>query len=193
MTGKTSRLCVIGIVLACVYILIISGSADRPAFGKQKAMDIFDYYCALPDAYFQCEFSAPVPKEARIKQITKKNVKNGFIAAKSEGFPMQVALFTDSRMMLNIIAVNITCGAGCMCNKFALLSYSTGGTWHEVTADIFPHNKELIKAIKAKTGTDDVLFEFVLPEFGTAIRVVEISTKKHLIDINWTDGKLFIK
>jgi hypothetical protein len=174
-------------------VLLLSLSIAGPATARKKAMDVLDYYCALPDEYFQCELSSPVSKEARIKQIVKKNVKNGYISAKSEGFPMQVALFTDSHLKLDIIAVNIACGEGCMCNKFALLSHSEGGKWTEVTADIFPRNDELIKAVKAKTGRDDVSFEYVLPEFGTAIKVVDSSSKKQLVEIQWSGGQFFIK
>jgi hypothetical protein len=160
-----------------------------PPSSQGKPQSILDYYLLLPNEYFICELSPKITREYKEKLIVRKNSKNGFIQASSEDYPMEVALFTDNKANPPLVAVNIRCGAGCMCNKFAVLSFSNKGKWNDVTAQVFPSDEQIGKAL----GRRAALYEFVLPEVGTTIKVVDIDTKKFLLNIYWSGGRFIIK
>ncbi|MCU0847152.1 MAG: hypothetical protein MUD12_04625 [Spirochaetes bacterium] len=185
----TSRLKEItGFIFAFFLVACLAGIIN-PANAEEKKMSVLDYYLALPDEYFYCETKPSISKSFKEKQIKKKNLRNGYILSKSEEYPMEVALFTDSYLMLDIIAVNVKCGEGCMCNRFALLSYSGNGRWSEMTANIFPKQEEIEKALKNKGAA----YEYVLPEVGTTIRIVDSASKRQLLEIYFSGGYFLIK
>jgi hypothetical protein len=150
-----------------------------------------DYYLTLPADYFSCEMPVDVTRQYRLKQIIKKNLKNGYILAKSEGLKMQVALFTYAPKSMNVIGVNIPCGAGCMCNKFAMLTRSSSGKWSNITSKIFPSEERILKAI-GKAG-QDIILQYDLPEYGLDIKVIDDMTKKVICKVTWSGGKFIIK
>jgi hypothetical protein len=99
---------------------------------------------------------------------------------------MQVALFTAPGV--TVVAVNRPCGAGCMCAMFRLLVPGPGGKWSEYTG--FP-SEDRIRARIARKDLEQI--EFVLPEVGTDIRVVDPDTGKTLLLIGWGGGTFRIK
>lgn len=183
LLGKTVAAAALAPFFVCA--LALSGR------GEGAPSTILDYYLALPDAYFQCEMEAKITTQEKMKQIVRKNVKNGYLLAKSEGYPMEVALFVDATGKERVIAVNISCGEGCMCNKFALLRYLGPGKWKNVTADLMPPDGEIDAAIRKKHG--DRNWSLVLPEFGTTVRVVDAATSAPLIELQWVNGVFRIK
>lgn len=152
---------------------------------------VLDYYLALPDDYFHCELTPKITREYRMKQIVRKNIKNGYLLAKSDGFPMEVAIFVDAGGKNRTIAVNITCGEGCMCNRFSLLRHLGPGKWKIVTDDLMPSDEAIDAAVRKKHG--EKIWSLVLPEFGTTVKVVESATNKPLLDLEWVNGAFRIK
>ena len=169
-----------------ILFLVVTG------FAKSKRKNVLDYYLLLPDEYFFCEFTPKITKEHKRQQIIRKNIKNGFILSKSEGFDMEVALFRYKRggRSIDIIAVNIRCGAGCMCNRFEFLAMRNDGSWKKVTANIFPSEQQIVKKLKTK---NEVILEYYLPEFGTTVKVFNSITKKLLIKLYWRDSRFVFK
>ncbi len=171
--------------LALILALMLTSAGGIHA--QAKKMNVMDYYLALPDECFYCEITPPDLSTAfKKKQIKKANIPAGYIEARSENYTMQVALFTAPGVA--VVAVNRPCGAGCMCAMFRLLVPGTGGKWTEYTG--FPSAEEIRSRIKNK---DLEYFEFVLPETGTDIKVVDPDTGKTLLLIGWGGGTFRIK
>ncbi|MBP7738409.1 MAG: hypothetical protein KA369_20710 [Spirochaetes bacterium] len=173
--------------IAAVIIGIIAVlGADAGAQQKQKS--VMDYYLDLPDEAFYCEMKPEnLSKEFKKKQIRKSNLRAGYILARSENMPLEVALFTDAYLGITVVAVNRVCGEGCMCNYFRLLRPSGKGAWADF--DAFPSSDEIMKA----AGLTEPDYELVLPEIGTDIRVVSRDKKKLLALIGWSGGQFAIK
>jgi len=171
--------------LALMLALVLASAGGAQA--QTKKMSVMDYYLALPDNCFYCEITPPDLSAAfKRKLITKANIPAGYIEARSENYPMQVALFTAPGV--TVVAVNRPCGAGCMCAMFRLLVPEPGGKWSEYTG--FP-SEDRIRARIAKKDLEQI--EFVLPEIGTDIKVVDPDTGKALLLIGWGGGKFSIK
>jgi hypothetical protein len=151
-------------------------------------MDVLDYYLQLPEELFRCELETTVSAEYRQKQIQRLNQKNGFILARSEGYPMEVALFRDQVNGRDIVAVNIYCGDGCMCNKLEFFVLTAAGDWQSVRESVFPAEDEIDKALKRDSG-----WEYRLPEFGTTITIVERNTGKVILQLPWLNSRFVIK
>jgi hypothetical protein len=173
----------IAVVIFCIITVL---GADAGAQQKQKS--IMDYYVDLPDEIFYCEMKPEnLSKEFKKKQIRKSNLKAGYILARSENMPLEVALFTDAYLGITVVAVNRVCGEGCMCNYFRLLRPAGNGTWAEFNA--FPSADEIMKA----AGLNGPDYDLVLPEIGTDIKVLSRDTKKVLALIGWSGGQFAIK
>jgi hypothetical protein len=171
--------------LALMLALVLASAGGAQA--QTKKMSVMDYYLALPDDCFYCEITPPDLSAAfKRKLITKANIPAGYIEARSENYSMQVALFTAPGV--TVVAVNRPCGAGCMCAMFRLLVPEPGGKWSEYTG--FP-SEDRIRARIAKKDLEQI--EFVLPEIGTDIKVVDPDTGKPLLLIGWGGGKFSIK
>lgn len=175
------------VFIALLFSILISSSSSA----QEKTKNVLDYYLDLPDNLFYCELSKSFSKEAKEKQIVRKNLPNGFILAKSEGYRMEVALFKDRTKNRDIIAVNIRCGEGCMCSRFEVLELIAGGKWKNVK-EIFPSEAEITKALEGK-GKSDAIYEIALPETGTTIQLIDSTNQKPLIGIIWKDGKFSVK
>lgn len=170
-------------------LALVSALIAITAYGARaqaRKMSVMDYYLTLPDDCFYCEI---VPDDLsaafKRKQITKSNIPAGYIEARSEGYSMQVALFTAPGIRL--VAVNRPCGAGCMCNMFRLLVPQPDGGWKDYEG--FPSEED----INAKIGKKARSHEFLLPEVGTDIKIIDPETGKTLLLIGWVGGKFRIK
>jgi len=171
-----------GIIFSVAVVL----GADAGAQQKQKS--IMDYYLDLPDEIFYCEIKPDnLSREFKKKQISKSNLRAGYILARSENMPLEVALFTDAYLGITVVAVNRPCGEGCMCNYFRLLRPTGKGTWADF--DAFPSPDEIMKA----AGLTEPDYDLVLPEIGTDIRVVSRDAKKVLALIGWSGGQFAVK
>lgn len=163
-----------------LLLLSLTLGADPVA---TKPRNVLDYYLLLPESVFWCEVAPPVVDQAfREAQILHKNVKNGYLTARSEAWTLQVALFRDRARGVDLIAVNRPCGMGCMCDSFQVLRYDAGkwATW-----DAFPTPDAIRTA--AGLGADDG-YELVLPEVGTDIQVVDPASRKVRATIRWAGG-----
>ncbi|MBN2089221.1 hypothetical protein JW964_06395 [candidate division KSB1 bacterium] len=180
------------------FILILSGLCIQLNVGfTSETKNIVDYYLTLPGEYFVCDAGAVQDtKDFRTKCIQYKNIKNGYLRAKVDNgmqYPLEVALYKDRINKRDIIAVSIDCGPGCMCNVFKLLTLDKKGQW-EVIENILPI-QEMEKTLeKALEKSENELFPaFVLPEFGTTIKVIDSESKKLLYELIWQGGKFQIK
>ena len=89
---------------------------------------------------------------------------------------------------VTVLAVNRPCRAGCMCDMFRLLVPAPGGKWSDFTG--FPSGDEVL----ARIGRKDLEHvEYVLPETGTDIKVIDPDTRKTLLLIGWSGGRFRIK
>jgi len=183
---RSLRYSFLRIALPLFLVAVMSaGTLSRPGLGT-----VLDYYLALPEAYFMCETTPNVTREYREKQIVRKNISSGYMEAKSEGHPMQVALFTDNKLNVSCVVLSITCGAGCMCNRFAILQAGEKMELTDVTEKIFPNEKEIFRAAGKNR---DYSLEYKLPEYGTVIKVVDSMTGKALCNIHWSGGRFVIR
>ncbi len=175
-------------------ILILSGFCFQLNVGfTGETKNIVDYYLTLPGEYFVCDAGAVQDtKDFRTKCIQYKNIKNGYLRAKVDNglqYPLEVALYKDRSNQRDIIAVSIDCGPGCLCNVFKLLALDKKGQW-EVIENILPI-QEMEKTLeKLQKKSDNELFPaFILPEFGTTIKVIDSKTKNLLYELIWQAGK----
>jgi len=160
---------------------------SMPLNARPGRMTILDYYYLLPDSLFYCEVPVKATKALRDRNIVRSNIRNGYLEAKSEGHSMYLALFNNRKTGLDIVGIVVSCGQGCMCNRFDLLKRD-GPEWKEVTAEIMPPEVEMRGAMPKYSGTS---FSYELPEFGTAIKVLDYDTDAHLMDLRW-DGTRFV-
>lgn len=170
--------------------LIVTITFVLMSYVSVQAKTVLDYYCLIPDEFFQCEDDVKITRNYKLNQIKYKNIKAGYIRAESERNPMEVALFKDIKSNKDVVAVNIKCGPGCMCNRFALLQFDANGKAINITASIFPNENLIWKKIKR---TDVDAYEFILPEVGTTIKVVHADTGEELAQIFWRDGKFVLQ
>jgi hypothetical protein len=169
---------------AAFFIAAAVGTA-APLPGGPPPATVLDHYLALPADFFSCELPVPATREQRMKWIVRKNVPNGYILSRSEGNPMEVALFTDAAEGRSVVGVNITCGDGCMCSRLAFLEKKDGG-WKDVTEEMIPF-RDIESALAGKEG-----YQYVLPEFGTAIKIVEAGSGKVLLELAWKNGRFSV-
>lgn len=184
ITGATAMMKhILGLAIALAFLIPAADGVRAQA----KKMSVLDYYLALPDDCFYCEIApADLSKAFKKKQITKANLPAGYIEARSENYTMQVALFTAPGV--TVVAVNRPCGAGCMCDMFRLLVPAAGGRWSDFTG--FPSGDEVL----ARIGRKDLEHvEYVLPETGTDIKVIDPDTRTTLLLIGWSGGRFRIK
>ncbi len=174
--------CIVPLAISLVLLIPASDGVRAQA----KKMSVMDYYLALPDDCFYCEIApADLSAEYRKKQIIKANLRAGYIEARLESYSMQVALFTAPGV--TVVAVNRPCGAGCMCDLFRLFVPLPGGKWGDFAG--FPSGDEVLAGIGRK---DLEYVEYVLPEIGTDIKVIDPDTRKTLLLISWSGGKFRI-
>ncbi len=181
-----------------LIILILSGFFILLNVGfSGVTKNIVDYYLLLPNEFFACDAGDfKDTKEFRLKSIQHKNIKNGYLLAKIDNgmqFPLEVALYKDKINKRDIIAISIDCGPGCMCNVFKLLALDKKGEW-EILENILPvqEMEKMIEKLQKKSESE--LFPaFVLPEFGTTIKVIDSETKNHLYELIWQGGKFQVK
>jgi len=153
-----------------------------------RPTNVREYYLELPADLFYCEIAPPVVDRAfKERQISYENVKSGYLLARSEDWPLQVALFKDKKRKVDVIAVNRPCGMGCMCDRFDLMQYADGAwtPW----AGTFPAPEAIRKA--AGIGEDEG-YELVMPERGTDILVVDPETRERRLTIRWSAGEFTV-
>lgn len=178
------------LMLSVLFIQLNTGSTNEPK-------NILDYYLLLPEEYFTCDAGDfNDTKDFRLKCVQYKNIKNGYLRAKVDNgmqYPLEIALYKDRINKRDIIAVSIDCGPGCMCNVFKLLVLDKKGEW-EVIENILPL-QEMEKTLeKLQKKSENELFPaFVLPEFGTSIKVMDSETKNLLYELIWEGGKFQVK
>ncbi len=177
------------IFAAGVISLIIS----CPAIYAEKAKTektILDYYFLIPDSYFQCETDVPLSSKGKLALIRKKDLKKGYIQAKTSdgGLPVELALFTDDYMGIRVLAVNIRCQSGCMCRRLDFFFISEGKLLKKEEGFIFPKIEEIEKAAGVTEG-----YEFILSEDGSGVKVANEENGKVLLLINWSGGTFNIK
>lgn len=170
----------IRITLATVALCLAAGWA----LADTSRPNVLDCYRDLPADIFQCEADTAPDPAARERLIVHRNIPHGYIRAKVEGFPLEVALFRERDTVRDIVAVSLECGDGCMCRRLDFLVRDADG-WRSVRADIFP----AAAAIEAALGRD-AGYAYQLPETGTTIRVVDIESRALLLTLPW-DGRRF--
>jgi hypothetical protein len=174
-------------ILLILLVCLMAFPPMMSALDMPGKMDVLDYYMRLPEDLFRCELETIVSTEYRQKQIRRLNQINGLILAQSEGYPMEAALFRDRPNGRDIVAVNIRCGDGCMCNKLEFLVLTAAGDWQSVRESVFPMDDEIDKALKRDSG-----WEYRLPEFGTTITIVERNTGKVILQLPWLNSRFTI-
>lgn len=175
-----------------VIISTIINSKSTFAQSNEVAKNVLDYFLELPNEYFVCEMAKIYNKAERNTLIKHKNVKNGFIKAEADIGNIEVALFKDKIKNRDILAVFAQCGPGCMCQKTGFLVQNTNLTWQNITDEIFPSEAQISKFI-FNDENRDIFYKFIIPEFGTTIKVLEWDTEEHLCNLKWESGKFMLK
>lgn len=174
---------------AVTISLLLSGTALNAEKVKGEKT-ILDYYLMVPDSYFQCETDVPLSSKNKLALIKKKNLKKGYIQAKTSdgGLPMELALFTDDYMGIKVLAVNVRCQSGCMCRRLDFFFISDGKLLKKEEGFIFPKIEEIEKAAGVNEG-----YEFILSEDGSGIKVTGEENGKTLLMIGWSGGTFYIR
>lgn len=156
--------------------------------GEAKRPTVLDYYLALPDDVFYCEIE-PADRSPAFRRslIRRLSAADGYLLARVENYPLQVALFTHPGRPWPVVAVNRPCQLGCMCNSFRLLVPRGDGTWRE------DHPFPSPEAIARAAGLTEPDYELVLPERGTDIKVVDRDSRRILTIIAWRDGVFVLR
>lgn len=164
-------------------LIILSGKL--PADSEPGKETVLDYYLLIPDEYFGCETNVPLGKNDRLALIKKKDLANGYIlaATKDGGFPVEAAVYKDDFLGITVLAVNVWCGSGCMCNKLDFFFITNSKLSRDNGGFIFPKAGDIEK----KTGISEG-YRFVLPGDGKGINVVKEGSGKVLLKIEWSGG-----
>ncbi|MBX7147450.1 hypothetical protein K1X76_00065 [bacterium] len=171
-----------------IYFTILLSSLTFLAHAKEP-QNILDYYLLLPEKYFACELPPEASSSQRMAAIQHQNIKNGYIKTISEGFPMEIALFKMKKTQQNMIAVTVSCGAGCMCNKQDFLIY-TSNKWEETKP--LPNNLQILHEKLAQQKGREIFPYYKLPETGTTIEVHDSEKPELLYKLLWQDDKFVI-
>lgn len=172
---------------------------------RKKDLTILDYYLALPDHYFfGCKsykgkrYWGEITEKQRLSYVKHKNILNGFLTVQipREATLLQVALFTYQDM--KIIAVFEDAGSMWQCTIRDFLSLEKNGIWKKLNIEL-PINysndqiKQIEAGLKKKSGERPLDRKVQLPEFGTDLQVIEVSTETPLFKIAWQEGKFRVK
>lgn len=179
------------IILTALFFVFIKSNnaiAQNPSVSKS----VLDYYLEMPNDYFVCEMAKIYSKAERSNLIKHQNIKNGFIKAAADIGNIEIALFKDKIKKRDILAVFAQCGPGCMCQKTGFLVQKNDLTWDNITDEIFPSDAQINKFI-FDDENKDVFYKFIIPEFGTTIKVLDWDTEAHLCNIKWENGKFILR
>lgn len=174
-------------VLLTGFFLIIAAVPVSPAAAEKT---ILDYYLQLPDEYFQCETENILQKKDKLSVIRTKDLKKGYIHAVTldGSLPVEAVIFKDENMGIKVLAVNIRCGAGCMCRKLDFFFISDGKIMKNSGEGLFPAPDDIEKAAGVSDG-----YEFEIPEDGKSINVIADESGKLLLKIKWSGGTFNIE
>ena len=160
-----------------------------PAQAGLPAMDVMAYYLLLPVEHFACDAPAFQDSPAfREGLLVHRNVRQGYLRARLPvGFPLEVALFRNRQDGIDIVALAVQCGPGCMCNLLAFLVLDRDtGEWDNITTSLLPTGVDITEAI----GIDPAELHFTLPERGTTILGRQRPDGPVVVEIPW-DGRRF--
>lgn len=170
----------------------------------KKSLTIEDYYLALPDKYFfGCKsykgnrYWGEITKNQRLRYIKHKNLPNGYLRAQlpNEQTPLQVALFTFGDK--KVIAIFMDAGSMWQCTTRDFLTLGTNGYWEELNIELpIGHNTKSIENLEAKLKKESPMpldRKVILPEYGTDLKVVDVSTETELFKIKWEGGSFKLK
>lgn len=172
-------------LLPVLFALFFSSAA----WPTPPAMDVMTYYLLLPVEHFACD--APPFQDSpafREELLVHRNVRQGYLRARLPvGFPLEVALFRNRQDGIDVVALAVQCGPGCMCNLLAFLVLDRNtGKWDDITTSLLPTGEDITKA----TGIDPTELHFTLPERGTTILGRQGPDGPIVVEIPW-DGQRF--
>ncbi|MES2836969.1 MAG: hypothetical protein V4667_05565 [Bacteroidota bacterium] len=159
----------------------------------QNSFNIEQYYYKINKNVFLCDgIENTISDAERKKLIVTLDNKNGYIKAKPRVGDLQIALFKNKTLKKDFVLVNLTCGAGCMCNTLVFYEAIADGNL-KPTSSLFPNDeidKENQKWQK-QLNTDELFTAIVLPQFGTLIKVINDDNGEHLYNLKW-NGSAFL-
>ena len=169
------------ITAACFII----SSGTLTALSEAPALTIVDYYLQLPDEYFNCETDVPLSKKDKLALIKKKDLAGSYIlaATKEGGFPLEAAVYRDDYLGIEVLAVNVRCGSGCMCRKLDFFFINNLNLSKDTKGYFFPKAADIEKATGVTEG-----YGFVLSGDGKSIKVVKEGSGRTLVVIGWSGG-----
>lgn len=117
----------------------------------------------------------------------KHDLENDYILATVETHPMEVKLFQDEDAKLAFVAVIVSCGPNCSCEKMEFLRPGGSESWVEAQVKMsVAQMTEAWEARVAEAQGHELYPRFKLPEEGTTIRVQDWETELPIYDLRWT-------
>lgn len=162
-------------------LILLSFALPQISFA-QKPANVLEYYHLLKSDYFFCDAESDEgdSKEFRESALTVKNVRNGYLEAEPQDwYKLEIALFKEGGE--DYLLVNLPCGPGCMCFWMDMYQFSDEEGLVEV--NLLPDDFDEV--------VDDAEFVFVLPQFGTTVKLIEYDREdpKTLYELAWKNGR----
>lgn len=158
----------------------------------QNSFSIEQYYYKINKNVFLCDGIENTISDAERKNlIVTLDNKNGYIKAKPRVGDLQIALFKNKTLNKDYVITNLTCGAGCMCNTLEFYEATNGNL--KLTTSLFP-NEEIDKENQKwqkQLNIDELFTAYVLPQFGTLVKVINDDNGEHLYNLKW-NGSAFV-
>lgn len=161
----------------------------------QNSFNIEHYYYKINKNVFLCDGIENTISEAeRKKIIVTLDNKNGYIKAKPRVGDLQIALFKNKTLKKDFVIVNLTCGAGCMCNTLEFYEATVDGNLKPI-ATLFPNEDIDTENQKwqKQLNIDELFTAFALPQFGTLIKVINDDNGEHLYNLKWNGSEFVVQ
>ena len=159
-------------------------------FEKKKVKTVIDYYLLFPNSIFDCEIERSFSEQQRLELITIKDIKNGFIAFKSD-YQFSMALFRDRINNLDYIGISSNdSGRGSTCGGLnAILRFTSDKGWIR-SNDVLPEKEAIDDRMKEYyEDSDEVAYHYQVPRYGLTMTLNDDSTDEVICKLRWKTNK----
>jgi len=175
------------LLVLLLFPVLTFAQANRPAWSK-TVEEYYTRFNEMADDPFKCDDS-PASAAARIRAIVVKDVKNGYIRAKTTMGILEVAVFKDAAAQTEYVLYQLDGGPHNMCTTDLRVMVYKNGKWTE-KPDLLPQNK--ISEANAKQpirANMDSYLAYKLPQKGTTVTATWKSSGKRVFALRWEKGK----
>mgnify|MGYP000859630042 FL=1 len=159
----------------------------RPAWSK-TVEDYYNLFHEMEEDPFKCD-DTPSSAAARTRAVVVKDIKNGYLRAKTTMGIIEVAVFKDVATETEYVLYQLDGGPHNMCTTDLRVMVYKNGKWTE-KPQVLPQNKISDAAAKQPIRANiDTYLVYKLPQKGTIINASWKGNGKRVFALRWEKGK----